>query len=155
MDDVRPEPPSFSRIDSVTLHSGKPTAAFPLLSKATPLSFEVSEGEMLYLPASWFHEVTSVSTDGYHMAFNFWLQPPTGTKFDQPYADDFWPKQWDLVVDFMEQIFNEQAFEGVSDEEEEEEAPEEEKPATKAKDNKKRKNSAGAAEERPAKKSKK
>jgi hypothetical protein len=52
------EPPSFSRIDVATLHSNKKSKEFPLLAKATRMTVEISEGEMLYLPASWFHEVT-------------------------------------------------------------------------------------------------
>lgn len=51
-------PPSFSRIDPETLHSKQKSKNFPLLAKASRMTVEISEGEMLYLPASWFHEVT-------------------------------------------------------------------------------------------------
>jgi len=47
---------------------------------------------MLYLPASWWHEVTSSSPENsksnVHMAFNYWFYPPDGLKFDEPYQDD-------------------------------------------------------------------
>lgn len=52
---------------------------------------------MLYLPAGWFHEVSSFGSD--HMAFNYWLHPPDnldpGPKgFEQPYRSDYWPCLW-------------------------------------------------------------
>lgn len=63
---------------------------------------ELHAGEMLYLPASWFHEVTSyddnqsetsADTAG-HLALNYWMYPPDGDTFEQPYKDDFWPQRW-------------------------------------------------------------
>ena len=53
---------------------------------------EVKAGEMLYLPAGWFHEVTSFSgeRDNLHMALNYWMYPPTTGSFDRPYEDGFW-----------------------------------------------------------------
>ena len=49
---------------------------------------------MLYLPTSWWHEVTfsssdnSNSTSTIHVAFNYWFYPPDGlTNFDKPYRD--------------------------------------------------------------------
>ncbi|CDO75153.1 hypothetical protein BN946_scf184590.g10 [Trametes cinnabarina] len=101
------EPSSFSRIPTAHLHRylGIPTTAalpptfsasdFPRLKKTTdPYVVELTEGEMLYLPASWWHEVTSTSTgspeDGtdVHMAFNYWFYPPDALEsFDTPYRD--------------------------------------------------------------------
>ena len=52
------QPPSFSRIydcDSLAVTMME----FPLLLKARKVVCKLREGEMLYLPASWFHEVTS------------------------------------------------------------------------------------------------
>jgi hypothetical protein len=68
---------------------------YPLLSDITPTTIELSEGEMLYLPASWFHEVTSFARDAeYHMAINYWYHPPPcDGSFEQPYQDDFWKHQ--------------------------------------------------------------
>ena len=99
------EPPSFSRIPTALVHNhlGLPTTAvppkdkslddFPKFKKAAkPFVVELSAGEMLYLPASWWHEVTSSSTgtgdDAVHMAFNYWFYPPNKLdSFDQPYED--------------------------------------------------------------------
>jgi len=106
------EPPSFSAIPPSLLHAhlNLPTTAipppdvsvssiFPNLQKARqPYVVELSAGDMLYLPASWWHEVTSSSSsspseeegrkdDGVHMAFNYWFYPPTTSDFDEPYED--------------------------------------------------------------------
>lgn len=74
------------------------------------LSVVIKSGEMLYLPASWFHEVSSYSDDSGggeavcsdsqgHLALNYWLFPPDGDVFDFPYRDDFWPKRWQSIQD--------------------------------------------------------
>ena len=53
----------------------------------------LSEGDMLYLPAGWFHEV--FSSGGVHMAFNYWMHPPdTDQPFENPYKSEFWPRDW-------------------------------------------------------------
>ena len=99
------EPSSFSRIPTSVLHQhlSLPTTAasidsdsstkFDLSKTSTPFVVEINPGEMLYLPASWWHEVTSSSPDNsrsnVHMAFNYWFYPPDGLKgFDEPYQDD-------------------------------------------------------------------
>lgn len=91
----RPEPDSFSLIKPHVLHehfglqcaagahigeSPKPGKSCPV-----PLVVELRAGQMLYLPASWFHEVTSTATDRPHMAFNYWMHPPDG--YMSPYTD--------------------------------------------------------------------
>ncbi|KAI0920164.1 hypothetical protein AcV5_009977 [Taiwanofungus camphoratus] len=102
------EPDSFSRIPTAYLHRqlDLPTTAamppssgdFVTLAKATPpYVVELSAGEMLYLPASWWHEVTSSSpsnssqeqedSSAVHMAFNYWFYPPDADKFEAPYKD--------------------------------------------------------------------
>ena len=99
------EPSSFSHIPTAHLHRHLdiPTTAalpadfspsqFPALCRATaPYVVELSAGEMLYLPASWWHEVTSFSTGAdksdVHMAFNYWFYPPNNPdNFDEPYED--------------------------------------------------------------------
>ncbi|KAI0655810.1 Clavaminate synthase-like protein [Cubamyces menziesii] len=110
------EPSSFSRIPTAHLHRylGIPTTAalpsgfspseFPGLKKTTdPYVVELSEGEMLYLPASWWHEVTSTSAAGdsaaggndVHMAFNYWFYPPDALEnFETPYRDTL---VWDYL----------------------------------------------------------
>ena len=106
------EPPSFSRIPTAHLHryldiattaslpAGFSASTVSALQKATaPYVVELSAGEMLYLPASWWHEVTSTSGpsssgDGVkggadiHMAFNYWFYPPDALdNFEAPYED--------------------------------------------------------------------
>ncbi|KAI0820526.1 Clavaminate synthase-like protein [Trametes gibbosa] len=102
------EPSSFSRIATAHLHRylGIPTTAvlpaayspsdFPGLQNTTePYVVELTEGEMLYLPASWWHEVTSTSTGDVHMAFNYWFYPPDALdSFDAPYRDT---QVWDYL----------------------------------------------------------
>lgn len=94
------EPSSFSRIPTAILHKhlNLPTTAalrtstidvFDLDKPAAPFVVHLKPGEMLYLPASWWHEVTSSSSDEpTHMAFNYWFYPPDGLKkFEEPYED--------------------------------------------------------------------
>ncbi|PIL26363.1 hypothetical protein GSI_12119 [Ganoderma sinense ZZ0214-1] len=106
------EPPSFSRIPTAHLHryldipttaslpAGFSAASVSALRKATaPYVVELSAGEMLYLPASWWHEVTSTSGPSssgdsvkggadIHMAFNYWFYPPNALdNFEAPYED--------------------------------------------------------------------
>ena len=103
--DENGEPSSFSRIPTSLLHKhlSLPTTAvstnfdssteFDLSKASTPFVVDINPGEMLYLPASWWHEVTSSSPENsrnnVHMAFNYWFHPPDGLKkFDEPYQDD-------------------------------------------------------------------
>ncbi|KAL7753142.1 hypothetical protein RI367_001595 [Sorochytrium milnesiophthora] len=99
---VGQEPPSFSRIPAAVLHSNAHSSAFPKLASATKVTFFLEEGEMLYLPASWFHEVTSfaaatANTSGdtkVHMALNYWMHPPSTADYARPYEDAYWPTRW-------------------------------------------------------------
>jgi len=36
---------------------------------------------------------TSADTAG-HLALNYWMYPPDGETFEQPYKDNFWPQRW-------------------------------------------------------------
>ena len=62
---------------------------------------------MLYLPAGWFHEVQSLSTSGgggegsssMHMAFNYWLYPPSTADFERPYGEHQAEVEWLLYKD--------------------------------------------------------
>jgi hypothetical protein len=68
-------PNNFSKIPAKLLDDvSKPLTEFPDLQKATMAYCHVNAGEMLYLPASWFHEVTSygVEGSGCHLALNYW-----------------------------------------------------------------------------------
>eukprot|EP00923_Selenidium_pygospionis_P037389 GHVN01065480.1.p1 GENE.GHVN01065480.1~~GHVN01065480.1.p1 ORF type:complete len:577 (-),score=150.91 GHVN01065480.1:228-1958(-) len=67
------------------------------------LSVVIEPGDLLYLPAGWFHEVLSQSQQeseswnkqekgpAPHIAFNYWFHPPVslGT-FTSPYEDNYW-----------------------------------------------------------------
>jgi hypothetical protein len=61
----------------------------------------IRAGEMLYLPASYFHEVLSYNRGGprHHMAINYWYYPPSseGT-YETPYEDEFWKARWDRIA---------------------------------------------------------
>lgn len=91
----RKEPDSFSLIKPHVLHayfgleqaSGAREGESPVPGKGccAPLVVELRAGQMLYLPASWFHEVTSTADDTAHIAFNYWMHPPDGT--EHAYAD--------------------------------------------------------------------
>lgn len=55
-------PPSFSKIGSVLRPSDEIASEFPKFLHACALIADIHEGEMLYLPAGWFHEVHSFSS---------------------------------------------------------------------------------------------
>ena len=46
--------------------------------EAAAAEVDLQAGQILYLPAGWFHEVTSFSTASSqtHLALNYWFQPP-------------------------------------------------------------------------------
>ena len=69
--------PSFSRVDYERLER------FPLFKDATPMEFTVRQGQALYLPAGWFHDVSSAESGEGHVAFNYWFHPP-------PLGDPTW-----------------------------------------------------------------
>ena len=73
------DPPSFSRVDRDRLHE------FPRFARAhatVRVETEVHAGEVLYLPAGWFHEVTSVGEGEMrcHLALNYWFHPPVSRR---------------------------------------------------------------------------
>lgn len=98
------QPPSFSKVN-LTLPVTTVRAAFPDfpgVDEASEVTLEA--GQMLYLPAGWFHEVTSFSDtpSGNHLALNYWFHPPDNKKAsnfaDHPYLSDFWPCLWNRRV---------------------------------------------------------
>lgn len=50
---------------------------FPMFSKAKPLNCTVGKGDVLFLPAFWWHEVQSYPSKktGVNLAVNFWYEP--------------------------------------------------------------------------------
>ncbi|KAJ3272687.1 hypothetical protein HDV01_005323 [Terramyces sp. JEL0728] len=87
--DESENPPSFSRVP-VEIMAGKESKEFPLISKASKVIVDLLPNETLYLPAGWFHEVTSFGKSEPHVALNYWLAPPTADDPKNPYTDDFW-----------------------------------------------------------------
>ena len=68
-------PPSFSLIEDPY---NPDYERFPLFKGVPTHKIVVKAGESLFLPAGWFHHVTS--RGGLHMAVNYWFHPP-------PYPD--------------------------------------------------------------------
>ena len=88
------KPDSFSRIN---LGGSINDKSFPLFKNCREVTVELNAGQCLYVPAGWFHEVTSFGNDAdktsIHMALNYWYHPPDAVNFAFPYKDDFWKKQ--------------------------------------------------------------
>ena len=107
------DPPSFSRIPPALLHLDqvdKKTRKklekytkdnFPLFYPIMNSSIKVTleEGDLLYLPAGWFHEVTSFGDEdknNIHVAVNYWFVPPDGPTPEQPYSDKVWQENFEM-----------------------------------------------------------
>lgn len=100
-------PSNFSRVDT-SLPLSSLRKEFPLFcdsaTQARRQEVSLEAGQMLYLPAGWFHEVvsddgnkTSASAGG-HFAFNYWFHPPDKLAegdFQQPYSSSFWADDWE------------------------------------------------------------
>ncbi|CAE8673757.1 unnamed protein product, partial [Polarella glacialis] len=84
-------PDSFCQF-STTADASSKQSPIPESLNGRHLTADLSEGDLLYLPASWFHEVISTGSDaGGHLALNIWMAPPhAGGSAHQPYEDDFW-----------------------------------------------------------------
>lgn len=95
--DSTPHPPNFSRVNTV-LSLKELKQEFPKYVDAYSRRVEVTlvAGEMLYLPAGWFHEVRSLGLEdgACHMALNYWFHPPDSSDFQRPYTTDFWHQDW-------------------------------------------------------------
>ena len=88
-------PNNFSRVGVDLLGDGeKLKEKYPDMIDANAAFCNVEAGSILYLPASWFHEVTSFGGKGGHLAFNYWFHPPDGSSFPLPYSTDFWPNDY-------------------------------------------------------------
>lgn len=97
-------PDNFSKIEAHLFDDKEELAKrFPNILNAHAAFCELEAGDMLYLPASWFHEVTSFGTPDTipsgkglgHMAVNYWFHPPDNfDNFEHPYSTDFWPNDF-------------------------------------------------------------
>ena len=75
---------------------------WPDLARAREVTCDVLAGDVLYLPAGWFHEVTSfvAPAAGHpkrdcHCAINYWFHPPDGETYAAPYRDRFWESDFE------------------------------------------------------------
>lgn len=102
--------------------AGNCRACFPDFPIDKEIEVLLQPGEMLYLPAGWFHNVVSIgdsfrihdsnqdckpnspnlrSDTSVHMAFNYWFHPPdcvygksNEPNILHPYSSDYWLKDW-------------------------------------------------------------
>lgn len=90
-------PDSFCRLSTAAGSGSSGMPGLPPPLRGLHLTASLTAGDLLYLPASWFHEVISrggSESDG-HLALNLWMAPPhTLGTFTQPYEDDFWQKKY-------------------------------------------------------------
>ena len=106
-DERRTDPPSFSRTSLARFPASETDVdarkRFPLFRAARAtrrMETTVRAGEILYLPAGWFHEVRSCNAPGEnHAALNYWFHPPAfGAPFETPYGSaqrqDLWERDW-------------------------------------------------------------
>jgi hypothetical protein len=118
-EEPEPTPNNFCAVD---LNQPDWRERWPLAKRAFMAEVNVEAGEMLWLPAGWFHEVTSMTTaaaaaaghsggdadrgadadeskcvasEAGHMAFNYWFHPPDSDSFERPYHSEFWRWDWD------------------------------------------------------------
>lgn len=106
------DPPSFSKVPPLLLHLNEiddnakllkfAEEHFPGLLQLNKLEVWLKPGDMLYLPAGWFHEVSSFTDGGessVHTAINYWFIPPTESCFDKPYQDSFWTQDFNHTLE--------------------------------------------------------
>eukprot|EP00928_Gymnodinium_smaydae_P027228 TRINITY_DN21114_c0_g1_i1.p1 TRINITY_DN21114_c0_g1~~TRINITY_DN21114_c0_g1_i1.p1 ORF type:complete len:513 (-),score=62.01 TRINITY_DN21114_c0_g1_i1:14-1504(-) len=95
-------PDSFSPYSTLgSSSSSLPSVPSPLGGQH--ITARLAAGDLLYLPASWFHEVISHGGGpGGHMALNLWMAPPhAGGTFEQPYVDNFWEEKFQTMCETM------------------------------------------------------
>lgn len=122
--EIKKDPPSFSRIPPALLHLDEIENTeirqklesyldkyYPEFAKIKELKItvDIKPGQMLYLPAGWFHEVTSYGTsdnsEGHsrvHIALNYWYNPPGKMDISNPYTDDYWKADFERTLASVE-----------------------------------------------------
>jgi hypothetical protein len=85
-------PNSFSRIDPDAVNDKD----YPLFARCNEYVVDLEAGDSLFLPAGWFHCVTSFGSEkrdeddkkgSIHLALNYWYHPPDQLQlFEKPYA---------------------------------------------------------------------
>jgi len=91
-------PPHFSQIDINNVNTHTPSFREAYTNRMATV--EIEEGDMLYLPAGWFHEVQSKPSaeSPWHFAFNYWFHPPTTSSFEEPYDSKYHSNVWDSII---------------------------------------------------------
>jgi hypothetical protein len=101
------DPDSFSMVD-LKLTDKQLRQKFPLFpGKSAAIYADLEEDDIFYLPAGWFHEVTSYgghnstdSSNNVHFAVNYWFYPPDNINskeedgYKRPYVSLYWPEFW-------------------------------------------------------------
>ncbi len=87
-------------ISSSTSPETPPSFCVEATAQGEYITETLRAGEILYLPASYFHEVISYNRDNtaetpHHMAVNYWYYPPWSKgSFEAPYEDNYWAARW-------------------------------------------------------------
>ena len=95
------DPQSFCSIEVEDLHGPAFADKWPEAAALARGEAWVEKGEMLFLPAGWFHEVSSFgdAKEQGHFAVNYWFHPPDNLDparhgFLHPYKDAYWQRDW-------------------------------------------------------------
>jgi len=95
-------PPWFSQVDT-----GQPNVLSDFQNYAEALKhrieFVLEQGEILYIPVSWWHEVTALGSDYVCSVNRFWKVKPVTRNFSHGRAGLFWLMNhlpWSVVVGF-------------------------------------------------------
>jgi hypothetical protein len=95
-------PPWFSQVDT----SQPDYSLYPNYEEALKHRYDVllAEGEILFIPVSWWHEVTSLGNDYVCSVNRFWKVKPTARNFSHGRSTTFWfmnqfPWKWVVAVD--------------------------------------------------------
>lgn len=132
------DPPSFSKVPPALLHLDEmdletrirveqfAETYFPGVLELNKMEVWLDPGEMLYLPAGWFHEVSSFGSgsgsgsgngsdeksqtpgDDVHIALNYWFIPPNGDSFEKSYKDGYWSDDWKVTKEALELVQKEE-----------------------------------------------
>lgn len=105
------DPPNFSKIPPLLLHLDEfnnendklpllkfAEKHFPEFLKLKNYKVWLEPGDIFYLPAGWFHEVSSfgINSENHlhnvHIALNYWFIPPNDN--EKFYSDDYWNDDW-------------------------------------------------------------
>lgn len=93
-------PPHFCQVSMLMSSKERQTRWPQFANHATSATVDLEAGEMLWLPAGFFHEVHSTSSsresaDSSHLAFNYWFHPPSSSgSFERPYISPYLREHW-------------------------------------------------------------